>query len=91
MKTLLAVVNEEPPPLVNFNPHLPADLAHVVGRCLTKRPDARYASAAELERALAGCSRADKWTEERATDWWSANPSPQPGTDLNTLPLPEPA
>ena len=91
MKTLLAVVNEEPPPLVNFNPHLPADLAHVVARCLTKRPEARYASAAELERALGNCSRADLWTEDRATDWWSANPSPQPGTDLNTLALPESA
>ena len=91
MKTLLAVVNEEPAPLVNFNPHLPADLAHVVGRCLTKRPEARYASAADLERALADCSRADQWTEERSTDWWTANPSPQPGTDLNTLPLPESA
>ena len=89
MKTLLAVVNDEPKPLVNYNPHLPADLAHVVGRCLTKRPDDRYATAADLERALAECTRADQWTEERATDWWAANPTPQHGTDLNTLPLPE--
>ena len=91
MKTLLAVVNEEPAPLVNFNPHLPADLVHVIGRCLTKRPEDRFATAADLEHALAGCSRADQWTEERATDWWAAHPSPQPGTDLNTLPLPEEA
>ena len=89
MKTLLAVVNDEPKPLVNYNPHLPADLAHVVGRCLTKRPDDRYATAADLERALAECTRADQWTEERATDWWAANPTPQHGTDLNTLPLPD--
>jgi len=89
LKTLLAVVNEEPKPLVNYNPHLPADLAHVVGRCLTKRPDDRFATAADLERALADCSRADLWTEDRATAWWAANPSREPGTDLNTLPLPE--
>ena len=89
MKTLLAVVNEEPKPLVSYNPHLPADLAHVVGRCLTKRPEARYATAADLERALADCSRADLWTEERAADWWAANPNSPPGTDLSTLALPD--
>jgi len=89
MKTLLAVVNEEPKPLVSYNPHLPADLARVVAHCLTKRPEARYATAADLEHALADCSRADQWTEERAADWWAANPNSQPGTDLNTLPLPE--
>jgi len=89
LKTLLAVVNEEPKPLVSYNPHLPADLTRVVSHCLTKRPEARYATAADLERALADCSRADAWTEERAADWWAANPNSQPGTDLNTLPLPE--
>jgi serine/threonine-protein kinase len=93
VKTLLAVVNEEPKPLAEVDPRVPADVAAVVARCLAKSPDARYARAGELEQALAGCRCAGRWTERAAADWWDARPDvgTGTGTDLNSLPLQEPA
>ena len=89
MKTLMAVVNDEPQALSNFNPHLPDDLTAILARCLAKTPSDRYPDAGTLEHALAHCKRADHWTEERAADWWTTHPDAQPGTgtDLSTLPL----
>jgi len=89
MKTLMAVVNEQPAPLSNFNPHLPDDLTAIVARCLAKSADDRYPDAGTLEHALAHSKRADHWTEERSIDWWTTHPNAQPGTgtDLSTLPL----
>lgn len=89
MKTLMAVVNDQPQPLSNFNPHLPDDLTAIVARCLAKSPADRYPDAGTLEHALAHCKRAGHWTEERAVDWWTIHPNAQPGTgtDLSTLPL----
>jgi tRNA A-37 threonylcarbamoyl transferase component Bud32 len=91
MKTLMAVVNEDPPPVAQFNPDVPDDLLEVVKRCLAKSPDARYQRAWELEAALAGCRCAGRWTEARAAEWWSSHPEdiPGDGTDLNGLPLRE--
>jgi serine/threonine-protein kinase len=48
--TAFAVLNEEPPALP---PAVPKRIARIVRRCLAKDPAARYASAAELEIALA--------------------------------------
>jgi serine/threonine protein kinase len=43
----------EPPPYVRgFNPAVPRELAHVVGRAMAKRPEERYESAEEFARAL---------------------------------------
>jgi hypothetical protein len=42
--TLLQICCDEPEPLTS----VPSDLAAVVGRCLRKKPEERYASAAEL-------------------------------------------
>jgi serine/threonine-protein kinase len=49
---------------------LPADLEAIVLRCLAKAPADRYATAAELDTALAACSAATNWRAERARDWW---------------------
>jgi len=49
---------------------VPADLEAVVLRCLAKSPADRYATAAELERALSACANADAWSADRARDWW---------------------
>jgi hypothetical protein len=56
-ETLLEVVNkvcnEEPPPLSQLRPEVPAWLALVVARALRKDPRDRFADGAELARALA--------------------------------------
>ena len=91
MKTLMAVVNEEPRPIREFNPDAPSDLVEVIRRCLSKQPENRYNNAAELEHALLQCEAAHKWSEHHARDWWSAHPDDRPdeGTDLDALPLRE--
>jgi len=91
MKTLMAVVTDTPAPVVEANPHAPADVLGVLIRCLAKDSNERYATAADLDAALAACGCAALWTEARAADWWAVHPAALPGTgtDLDTLPLRE--
>ncbi len=67
---LAAHRSEPPPPLTDFRPDTPADLAAVVACCLEKYPADRFSSAADLDRALGQCGCADEWSAERAGDWW---------------------
>ncbi len=48
IETLTAVLRDEPSPLEAANPALPAPLCWVVERCLSKDPEARYASTRDL-------------------------------------------
>jgi serine/threonine-protein kinase len=61
----------EPIPPSRLNPDVPADLEAVVLRLLAKDPAGRYASAAALDAALAGCAGAGSWAEADAARWWS--------------------
>jgi serine/threonine-protein kinase len=89
MKTLLAVVNEDPAPVTSLNPLVPEDVLAILKKCLAKAPGDRYERAADLEAALLACGCASGWTEERSADWWAAHPEAQPvtGTDLDSLPI----
>ncbi len=49
---MMAVIDREPVPLAECAPGTPPAVAFVVGRCLRKRPDERYATAGELYAAL---------------------------------------
>jgi serine/threonine-protein kinase len=49
---------------------VPDDLERVVLKCLAKEPAERYQSVAELERALAACKDAGRWTGSDAASWW---------------------
>jgi serine/threonine-protein kinase len=93
MKTLMAVVNEDPAPAAQDGVEVPDDVMAVVKRCLAKSPEARYQRAGELEVALSGCRCINDWTEARAAEWWAVHPEdvPADGTDLNGLPLRESA
>lgn len=51
-ETMQAVINQPHTPVSELNPSLPASLAAVIDRALSKRPADRYASAAELADGL---------------------------------------
>jgi serine/threonine-protein kinase len=53
-----------------FQASVPADLRHVIARCLKKDPDHRYQDAASLEKALAACEGVGEWPAEQAEEWW---------------------
>ncbi|HEX8794097.1 MAG TPA: serine/threonine-protein kinase [Polyangiaceae bacterium] len=63
---MVAHVNEAPEPPSERVPGVPADVEHVVMRCLEKSPAQRYLSARELDEALAKCGDALASTGERA-------------------------
>ena len=58
------------PPSERLGHAVPADLEAIVLRCLAKSPGDRYATAADLGRALAACNAADDWSADRARAWW---------------------
>lgn len=88
VKTLLAVVNEEPTPVRRIIPFIPEDVSEIVEHCLAKSLDKRFDRALVLESALASCKCANDWTPEQASQWWERQPKiDQSGTDLNSLPI----
>ena len=90
LKTLMAVVNDSPPPIVSVSPGVPADLRSVVKTCLAKSSADRYPSATALGAAIAACECARGWTAAHAADWWAKNTqAPDTATDLSHLPLQE--
>jgi serine/threonine protein kinase/WD40 repeat protein len=52
MKTMAAVLNQEPPPLAEIAPELPRELERIVARCLRKDLARRSQSMAEIKIAL---------------------------------------
>ena len=52
-ETLLAVIRDEPVPLAQLNPAVPAPVRWIVERCLRKNVDERYAYTRDLARDLA--------------------------------------
>ena len=72
-QTLASIIEAEPPDLMTLNPAIPPGLASIVQRCMSKRPQDRYDSTAELAQdfdslaqtlALSSAS-ALKWTPTR--------------------------
>ncbi len=53
-ETLTAIIREEPEPLAQAAPTVPAPLRWIIERCLAKEPEERYASTRDLARDLAG-------------------------------------
>jgi Tol biopolymer transport system component len=47
-QTLQQILAVDPPPLRSFKPQTPPDLQRIVTRCLSKKPEDRYASAKEI-------------------------------------------
>ena len=54
VRTLAAIVNEEPEPIEKTIQRVPAPLRWIVSRCFAKDPPARYASTEDLARETEG-------------------------------------
>jgi len=52
-ETLAAIIRDEPEPIAEVSPSVPAPVRWVIERCLAKEPRDRYASTADLARDLA--------------------------------------
>jgi serine/threonine-protein kinase len=80
LEMLIAHASEAVVPPSRLRPEVPADLEAVVLRCLEKEPGKRFADADSLEKALAACQDAGRWTEDDAAEWWKEHRQ-APATD----------
>ena len=67
---LMAHARDPVDPPSKVNPAVPADLETVIIRCLAKLPANRFQDVESLDKALAACESAGRWTEEQAAEWW---------------------
>ena len=70
IKVLISHAHDPVPPLSQYREDIPLDLEAIVMRCLSKNPDDRYQSAAELAAALEDCEHYGTWSRDHARDWW---------------------
>jgi tRNA A-37 threonylcarbamoyl transferase component Bud32 len=52
---------------------LPSDVEAIILKCLAKRPEDRFQSIREVEKALSECSVAGQWGEDEAQQWWAGH------------------
>jgi eukaryotic-like serine/threonine-protein kinase len=71
-RTIAAHLYETPLPPSQHCREISADIEALVLRCLAKNAAHRFASVADLERALAACVVGAPWSEEQAAEWWQA-------------------
>lgn len=57
------------PSEVSENP-IPPELDEIVMKCLEKKPEDRFQTAAEMDEALRAIDFDDAWTEGKAREWW---------------------
>ena len=74
--TATAILTREPPPISTHAPDVPVALEAVVARCLAKRPDDRFQSAADLDFALAVATSGEEVASRRAgkVSQWRTGP-----------------
>jgi len=70
IKVIMAHVQQEVVPPSQLRPETPADLEQIILRCLAKKPEDRFQSAAEMYEALGQCEAAGQWSRADAAQWW---------------------
>ncbi len=78
MRILAAHMSETPQPPSDLDADIPEDLSDVVLRCLAKKPEDRFQTAAALYVALEACAEQapERWTRESARAWWENHGCP---------------
>jgi serine/threonine protein kinase/Tfp pilus assembly protein PilF len=72
-QTLAAIIDEDPEPIRKLNEKVPVELSAIVERCLSKDPDARYESTANLARELKTVPETPSaWRARRKVLWAAA-------------------
>ena len=84
VQTMSSILEDEPPPLAQARADVPASVISIVGRCLAKRPERRYASTRDLAHDLRDAheqllldsrSGAQSW-QPRPSSWrWAVVPA----------------
>ena len=79
------------PPSVALGKPVSHDLDQIILRCLSKKPEDRYADAGELYDAFEECSYAGTWGQREAREWWAQwreqHPEAEEGAETaSTLP-----
>lgn len=91
-KDRIAILSKQdrspPPPLGEVIPSAPADLAHLIHRCLQKDPAARPQSARALQDALLDCEDVESWDDDAGRAWWSIWRERVERSDRTTTPDP---
>jgi hypothetical protein len=70
MEQFLTSLANEPTPLRDLHPEVPADLEAVILRCLRRDPEERFANIQLVDQALAACVCAGSWSSAEAATWW---------------------
>jgi len=70
VEPILTALAQEPSPLRELRPEVPADLEAVLHCCLRREPAQRFADIHLLDQALAACACATTWSSDEAAAWW---------------------
>lgn len=84
MQVLIAHARDPVTPPTERGAEISSALEEIVLRCLAKDPEARFASAYELQESLKHCPEADRWSRRQAARWWAEHvdaPSDAPLVD----------
>jgi len=81
MAMLMAHAQQKPHPLSEVVASVPRDLEEVVMSLLAKDPADRPSTAGDLAERLRTLGLAQRWSEQKRSDWWRQRPSRRPPGD----------